>query len=1033
MEFSNINIIDEQLLLIEKSIYEDKLPLANFKMYKAKYNKDFKYDHLSKKQEIKMGDKWEINFDEALFLETSFTIPKELQGKRLVLDLDLGGEGTVYLNNEAKGSIAFYYNPGQSALSGVTRARRRIDVCDKAVPNKKYDVLIELNINYKDYFKSKRFLKYEDNIKESYIFKFANLCSINEEIEKYYFDLKNLIDAIKLLDTPAHLVLDKVQTNKLDLNFDRLLRNMNRDDGLKSKMLDLVILSISKIKFYDDDYKDSFKEASLILNKGLKALPKVERGEVYASGFAHVDLVWLWQIRHTVRKLENTFINAINLIERYPDYIFTFSQPYAFELIEENNPTLFKKIKKYINEGRIDIVGNAYVEMDTNLTGGEAIVRQLLYGRQYYLNKFNKESSIFFMPDSFGFNGQLPQIMKKSGVKYFFTDKLAAFNNSYRFPYTLFNWKGIDGTKIPSYLERCSYNGDLNPERVDETYIRNENKQLNDKAYITFGYGDGGGGSDYVMAENYLRLKDLSGLPKVKMNNISNFFKDAIKDETKLPIWYDELYLDGHRGTYTTHGDIKKYNRKAEIALRQIEIAAYIREKSLKIKYPAKEIKELWKMILPLQFHDGLPGTCISQVYEEFKQIYQDFFKKINKLNKEILDDLTKHIKHNDDEMIVYNFLSWPRKEMLDNNYLLIPSIGYKVAKDELKHDKLIVKDKQIENKYFKLSFDDYGNIKNIELKDIKRKLLKKTSNIFELFNDPACARMSAWDLNKEYKNNSIRIDKGEAKLIFNDGSKAILETTRKFNKSVIKQNIIVYSYLDRIDFKTIVDWHEDNKLLKVAYYPDVITNKATYEIQFGAIDRPTHHNNEYDDIRFEVCGHKWADMSQNDCGIALLNDCKYGYDAYDDTLRLSLLRSPIEPDYKTDRGINEFTYSIYPHKDNWFDANVINKAYELNNPIIVNDTKMVDEKIKINNFVEIDNKNIVLETIKKAEDDESFIFRLFEANGAGGNTCVRLAFKIDEVIMTNLMEKEEKRINVKDNTFTFMAKPFGIYSFKVR
>ena len=1034
MEFSKMNITDEKLSLIEKKIYDKKLPLLKWQMRSAKFNKDNSYSNYSKYKTISLGDKWTCRFDEAIFLETSFVVPKELKNQRLVLDLDLGGEGLVYINGEAKGSIAFYYNPGQSVLSGVTRFRRRIDVCEKAQENKKYDVLIELNINYKDYFKSNRFLKYEDDMTEEYMFNSASVCAVNKEVEAYYFDLKNLIDTIKLLDTPAHLALERIQTCKLDLAFDRLLRNMNRDDGLKQKMLELVLTSMSKVSYFnDEEFNESIRYASLVLKEGLKKLPKVERGTVFATGFSHVDLVWLWQIRHTIRKLENTFLNAISLIERYPDYIFTFSQPYAFELIEEYHPELFKKIKKYIKEGRINIVGNAYVEMDTNVTGGEAIVRQLLYGRNYYLEKFSKDSDVFFMPDSFGFSAALPQIIKKSGIKYFFTDKLAAFNETYRFPHTFFLWQGIDGTKLPSYLERCSYNGCLNPERIDEAYGRNENKKINDSAYVTFGYGDGGGGADYVMAENYSRLKDMPGLPKVQMATVSDFFKQ-IKEKDSLPIWNDELYLDGHRGTYTTHGDIKKYNRQAELGLRQLEIASWIREKLTNKKYPKEEIKKLWKTILPMQFHDSLPGTCISQVYVEFKKEYELFFEKLNKLTKEVLDDISANIKHEDGEKIAYNFLSWERKDLVSNQYVSVPSIGYSVIKNKNEKNVLKASTKMIENKFFKIKFDDNGSIENIILKNDNRSMLKAKSNVFELFDDPSCARMSAWDLNKEYQNAGVTLNKADkVELVSNDGKKAILRTRRTFNNSTLEQDIIVYSDLKRIDFKTKVDWHENMKLLKVAFYPNVTTSKATYEIQFGAIERPTHRNNEYDAIRFEACGHKWADMSQSDCGLAILNDCKYGYDAYDGRLRLTLLRSPLEPDYKADRGINEFTYAIYPHYNSWQDGKVVNEAFELNVPVIISDTKQKVNASVPNSFVLIDNKNIILETIKKAEEDDAYIFRLYEANGGGGKTTVKVGFDIKEVVSTNLMEQEEKKIKVKDNSFTFEARPYEIYSFKVR
>lgn len=1039
MEFTQLALIDEKVQLLKKVICPEKITIPVWKTRTATYTVPVQYENYSDWQEMSLGQKWSCRFDEARWFEADVTIPESFAGKRVVLELNLGGEGVVSINGQPKSSLAFYYKPGHSVLSGVIRPRTRVDVTDCAVAGEVLHISAQMNINYKDHYKSNRFQKYSDEITASYVLGSAELCTVDAEAEGYYFDVTNLMDAANLLYTPADFAMSKLQTCKLDLQFDRMLRNMNRDAGLRQQMIDAVQASMAVIPFFypPEEMRQAIPQARQILKDAVDKLPQVERGNVYATGFSHVDMVWLWQEKHTVRKLANTFLNALALLDRYPEYIFSFSQPYAFELLEKHYPEIFKRVQEMVKAGRIDIVGNLWVEMDTNLTGGEAMVRQLLYGRAYFRKKFGRDSDVFFMPDSFGYTASLPQVMKKSGINYFFTDKLAAFNDRYRFPHTFFRWQGIDGTKIPAYLERCSYNGCLNCERIDETYHRTENKKIVDVAYATIGYGDGGGGADYVMAENGRRLQNMPGIPKVKMATVSQFFERATEKLDQFPIWDDELYLDGHRGTYTTHADAKKNNRRSELALRETEIAAWMRERQLGIAYPAEKLEQLWKMILPMQFHDTLPGTCITQAYEDCAKVYNAFFEQQQALLAEILEDLTAAVPHESGQSVAWNFLPWERTSLVQTadgwKSVTIPAMGWAVVADEAGDEALKVTRQSMENKYFKILLNEKGHLTSLIHKQTGREALKAPSNVFEIFDDPARPTLSAWDIHPEYQNAMQTIDSVQSmEVVEATDKRGVLRIVRKFHNSTISQDITIYADNPRIDFVTHVDWQECMRLLKAAFYPKVQTSKASYEIQFGAIERPTHRNTDYDEMRFEACAHKWADLSQSDFGVSLLNDCKYGYDVFDGKMRITLLRAPLEPDYKADRGEHEFVYSLYPHAGSWTTGGTVQAGFELNVPVRTCDAAPKAVKIKNASFVTVSSRNVVLDSIKKAEDGNGYILRLYEACGGGGDVTLTFDKDIKQVITCNLMEEDETAVPVSGNSFTFETTPYCIHSFRL-
>jgi len=1029
MEYTQPALLTEKLGLIKRLIYSKKLTIPVWRTRTARYTEPVQYTDYSEWSQMSLGESWVCHYDDARWLEASVTVPEDFAGKHLVLELNMGGEGMVTVNGEPKGSLAFYENPNCYGPSLPLRHRTRIEL-GALEAGKQLDISVQLNMNYKDYYKSGRYIKYDGTVKTTYRLASAVLCVVDDDTERFYFDVSNALDAARQLESPAETVLNNVQGRYLTQNFETILMSMNRDGALASKLTRAVLAALNVIPFYegDDNMRRHMAQASAVLKEALEKLPAADRGYVYISGLAHLDIVWLWQEKHSVRKIANTVANTIELAQRYPEYVFTLSQPYAFQWLEVYYPELFQKLQEKVASGNIDPVGNLWVEMDCNLAGGESIVRQLLYGRAYYMEKFGKCSDIFLMPDSFGYNAALPQIIAKSGIKYFLSAKLHS-NETYRFPHTLFRWEGLDGTRIPSYLMRNPYTSDINCMYLSTTHARMERKDLSDASCVTFGYGDGGGGPDYVMLENARRLTDMPGIPKAKMATLDEFFRAATVNEDQLPVWNDELYFDRHRGTYTTHAKVKKNNRKAELALRRTEMAASIRKICLGAEYPAQELEELWKMLLHLQFHDTLPGSSITPVYKDVEKEFAALFEKQEALFAAILSDLTAATEHEKDQQVLWNFLSWQRTASEQDGVVTVPSMGWTAQRQ--KASGLTVTEKLLENKFIRMELDEEGRIVSLILKENGRELMKKPGNVLLLFEDPT-ATYGAWDIYPEYMNKETVLRCDGVQSVQVGQAQGSVRLSWHFGKSTVTQELTIYSDTPRIDFITHVDWHEDMHMLKAAFYPNIRSSNASYEIQFGAIQRPTHRNTEYDAIRFEGCGHKWADLSQPDLGLSILNDCKYGYDILDDRMRITLLRSTMEPDYKADRGEHAFTYSLYPHAGTWQQGGTVHAGFELNEPVC---SCIAEPKQAVvpQEFLSVDHASLVVDTFKQAEDGDGYILRLYESCGAGGHATVRFAKPIQSLSVCDLMEQNNEAVEFDGNSFRFQTSPYCIHTYRIR
>ena len=1065
MHYTSRIILTNKLGMLEPYVYSNVKNIENWLTKEYNYDEAVKFTPIDEDySEIKFGDHWKSTFNKTRFFKATVKIPEDLEGKQAVLVLDFGGEGQIRINGEIVSGIVSY----KDASYLTPHLRSRVYIPEKYKAGDVIEVECEACFN----FLESGYAINNPGVSPvvEYTFRTAFIGAVEPLFEEYYFDLRNAIEAMDTFQNPFD-TLENSNARVLNGTVNKIIRATSSDSYLHSKIFRVIMDSVNQLEF-EFDYetlKNSIPKAKETLRKGLEEIPHKASAMVKFVGQSHIDTAWLWPLKETVRKCGKTFSNVLSLIEKYPEFIFAFSQPQLFAYLEEFYPDLFKKVQERVNEGKIELVGNAWVEMDTNVPSGESLVRQLLYGRQYYLEKFGKESKVFWMPDVFGYTWALPQIMKRSGVEYFFTSKLVN-NDTNSFPHSLFKWKGTDGTEILSYLQKLNYNGDLSANTLSEIYNLFPEKDLCDTLLMTIGYGDGGGGPTYQMLEKAKRLKDFPGLPKSEFATAESFFKEAEKCENDLSVWNDEMYYEFHRGTYTSQANVKKNNRKGEYFLRKTEIACTMAKILLGKEYPAKKIGDIWKKLLTNQFHDILPGSSIHEVYVDCEKIYAGIFKEAEEIYFDALDALNASLGLGKNQIAVWNFCGFENTstvcatlpgdfESLEDSFgnkvkasvtntdccsefiftaENVPSMGVKIytaKRDSAKENKYTSTKNLLENSHLKLALDDDGNILSLYDKKSEREVFtnEKVSNLLTIFEDIPHTE-SAWNIDMEYQNHYWELLKSESSELIEDNDvRSVVRVIKKFNESTITQDIILERDGKKIDFATHVDWYETRRMLKTAFYPDVLSSKATYEIQFGAIERPTHWNTSYDKAKFEVCGHKWADLSEGLYGVSILNDCKYGYDIKDNRMRLTLLRAPTFPDPTGDKGVHDFVYSIYPHKNDWRLGGTVKEAYKLNVPMeaYVGDG---EEKAKsFDSLISINKENIIIDTVKGAEDGDGLIVRVYESQGARVKANLTFGFDVNSVIETNLMEVNESEIEVIDNSIDFNIKPFEVKTFRIK
>ncbi|MDQ0115785.1 alpha-mannosidase [Paenibacillus harenae] len=823
------------------------------------------------------------------------------------------------------------------------------------------------------------------------------------------------------------------------------------------------------------------------------ALPEAN-GTMHMVGQSHIDIAWLWPVRETVRKVSRTFSTMNTLMKEYPDFVYTQSQPLLYAFAKEHYPELYEQVKQRVAEGRWELVGGMWVEPDLNIPSGESLVRQILHGQLFYKEEFGRTSNIEWLPDTFGYCASLPQLLKLAGVDYFMTTKLN-WNDTNVFPYDLFHWVGIDGTSVVSYLNH-GLNEHTKPRDIHEHWQSYRHKDKLDELMLLYGHGDGGGGVTREMVELVERSSMMVDLPISSFSTAAEFFRRVGERKQSLPKWHGDLYLELHRGTYTTHARNKRNNRKAEVLYRDAEIWSQLAGHALgtserDASIAAEKLEEGWKLILLNQFHDIIPGTAIPETYETSASEYADVFRLGEDGLAASLRSLASAVAAEGEGLpyVVFNSLGWVRDEIVsitvDERYRSfaafdpngerlpfdvmddselpgkvnftilakrIPAFGYTTVWLREEEPALgavlqgppsgTVFEDVWETEFYLIQFNEAGEIIRWFDKLARRELIAagEKGNELQLFFDKPLS-WDAWDIDPRFDSqraSSARLISKEVAL--QGRTHDALRFKWQLGRSTVEQDIVLYHEQKRVDFHTKVDWKEEHRLLKVAFPVDIVASKATYEIPFGALERPTHTNTSWEQAQYEVCGHRWADLSEGGYGISLLNDCKYGYDIKGTTMRLSLLRSPRWPDVTADQGEHAFTYSLLPHEADWRSAQVVRRAAELNHPVrtmeaTVGEAGRIKAGVTIGvlppklAMVEFESEHVLLDTIKKAERAEGTVYRMYESAGGRERVTVGLPQGVKEAFIVNLLEETLHKLDIQDGAVRLDFKPFEIIS----
>ena len=705
-----------------------------------------------------------------------------------------------------------------------------------------------------------------------------------------------------------------------------------------------------------------------------------------AVGHSHLDLAWLWPLRETRRKAGRTFATALANLKLYPKYVYGASQPQQFAWVKEDYPALFAKIKEAVQEGRFEVQGGMWVEADSNATGGESLVRQFLYGKKFWREEFGKEVDTLWLPDAFGFSGALPQIMLGCGCRNFLTIKLS-WNMVNDFPYHSFRWQGIDGSEVLAHLPpEGTYNSSASPKALRESAGNYAQRGVSENAMMLYGIGDGGGGPGREHLEYVSREGSVYGLPDVKNGTSVEFFDKLRKEREKLPVYKGELYLERHQGTFTSQSDNKYYNRRMEGALADYEfLQALTGEKK------SERIEEIWKEVLLYQFHDILPGSSIQRVYNESVPRYK-------LLLEEVTEKIAESAAATGNELCVYNATSFARNEYVKANgtWFYVSAQPFSVAKLQPAEAgyRVYSEGNKIGNGLIEVTVGKQGEILSVFDKRTGREALAKPSARFPVYNDVG----NAWDFYCGYRNTEAEYFTLVQREPFADGARVGVKQTYGYGKSALVQTISVTegSPLVRIDVE--VDWRETEKMLRTDFFPAVSSDYATCEIQFGNVKRSMTENDSVESARYEVVAHKWVDMSEEEFGVAVLNNGKYGYRLKEGCISMNLLRSQMHPCIDQDKGEHAFSYAIYPHAGSVHRSDVAAQAYAFNRPFAVVKAKPSES------LVHTDNPHAVIEGVKPAEDGDGYIVRLYNDTPYAIRTT--LTAKGAQMILTDMLER---------------------------
>lgn len=796
---------------------------------------------------------------------------------------------------------------------------------------------------------------------------------------------------IALLDLPVFHLMHDFQT------LFGLMQVLSDDLPRKAEILRALEAAIDFIN--PDDISGTAKGARAILKPVLSSPAHASAHTLHAVGHAHIDSAWLWPLRETRRKVARTFSNALDLIEKSKDFVFAASSAQQYKWIQQDHPELFERIRKAVKGGRFVPIGGMWIEPDSNIPSGESLTRQILEGKRFFKKEFGIEPLDIWLPDSFGYNGAFPQIVKEAGSEYFLTQKIS-WNDTNLFPHHTFIWEGIDGTQIFTHFPPAdTYNSMISAAELHLAESKFAERGKSNVSLLPFGWGNGGGGPTRDMVEAGLRAQNLEGSPKVTFSSPERFFETAIADYPKPPVWVGELYLELHRATSTTQAPIKRGNRRSESLMREVELWAATATIRKGVKYPEDEIRSIWEDILLLQFHDILPGTSITWVHREAAEMYEQIEKRAEALiasaAKALFGSGTKTVTLNSGPRALEGTSAMSAGEPANVSY--VPAA---VSKSRT----------VIENELMKVEFKKDGTISSLFDKVANRELVPngKVANLFQLHVDMP-SQWDAWDVDSSYRHNRVDLTSLDSMESFKSKGKAGVRIHRSFGKSKLVQELFVREGSADLEISFTVDWHEDEKFLKLAFPLALHTDRAASEIQYGHLYRPIHTNTNWDAARFETVAHRWVQVAEPNYGVAIANDRTYGYDISREvvegvsstTVRMSILRAPNFPDPVSDRGRHSFKFLVRLGAQI---PDAINAGYQLNMP--VREVKGV-AKSEVEPLITVSTSSVLVESVKLAEDGTGdLIVRLYEAEGIHSQINVKANFPIKKAKLTDSLER---------------------------
>lgn len=798
--------------------------------------------------------------------------------------------------------------------------------------------------------------------------------------------------------------------------------------------------------------------------------------QITAVGHAHIDTAWCWPLRETIRKCARTFSTILRYMESHPDFRFVCSQPQQYAWMKQYYPSIYEDIKVAVKRGQWEVVGGMWVEADCNITSGESIIRQLIHGKNYYQEEFGIEVKDLWLPDVFGYAAALPQILRKSGIDWFLTQKIS-WSDTNKFPHHTFYWEGLDGSQIFTHFPPVdTYNCQMTAEEMKRSETNFQEHDRATCAMVPFGNGDGGGGPTLEQIELARRWDDFEGVPRVEMGTVLDFFAKCKEDAVDPPVWRGELYLELHRGTLTSQAYTKYMNRKCELMLRDAEflqvmaarvnpgalldedpvaasdrpvwdVPAHIAEKDGDVT--AMAVDRAWKTLLLNQFHDIIPGSSIHWVYQDCKIDYPN----VEKVARAVRDAAAQRIVGKIDTsgvenpVVVFNTLAQTRSEVVelaDGNlgFADVPQCGYQVLSASASGlpegvSAVSVQESDagyvLQNGLLEVRLNASGILTGLLDLENQRQVIRdgERGNLLQIHKDYP-NRWNAWDVDVFYKDQVEDLDgPAEMEILEQGPLRVVVQVARGFGASRFSQRIVLNAGSRRLDFHCDVDWQEHDRLLKVAFPVEVHSLRASYEIQYGHVERSTHDNTSWDVAKFEVPVHKWADLSEGDYGVAMINDSKYAADIRGRVMRLTLLKAANAPDPVADRGQHCFSYAILPHAGGLQQGKVIEEAYAFNVPLLpVSAESSTGELPPAKSFVQVDRPGVILESVKPAEKSADAVVRLYEAYNTRGQVSLSsdtLSGSIEEVDLLERPLDQDSPLQFEGDAVKMDISPFEI------